>query len=207
MAPPVLSHVANHKIPYERIFLVNEENPNLFEELEISEALERAQGEGMDLVLLSAEQDSSGVVRPLVKIMDLGRFKYDNKKREREIKEKQAQVDNHEIRITPTIATNDLKTKAKKAREFLLKGDTVKVTLRYRGREVTKKSMGLEMLETFFQKLEDVARKLKEPKFTTPRLVHMFLIRDKKKYEAYMRAKNNTSSKLLTTNSSEANNV
>lgn len=188
---------------------MSEEKTNPPEKLRISDALALAQEEGLDLVLVSAEQDESGNTKPLVKIMDLGRFKYDNKKRERELKEKQAQADNHEIRITPTIASNDLKTKAKKAREFLLKGDVVKVTLRYRGREVTKKSMGLAMLDTFFQELEDVARKLKEPKFTTPRLVHMYLTRDKKKYDAYLRLKNNPAAKLLTqpTSSEATNNV
>ena len=76
---------------------------------------------------------------PVCKIMDYGKFRYEQQKREKEAKKKQHVVETKEIRLSPNVEMNDLKTKANNARKFITKGDKVKVTLRFRGREIAQK--------------------------------------------------------------------
>lgn len=145
------------------------------------QAIEEAKKNKKDLVLISVESSPSGAPRPIARIMDYGKFKYDRKKRNKQIKEKQTNVQSREIRLNFGIALNDLKTKAKKAREFLEKGDRVKVGLRFRGREITRKEIGLQTLENFFNEVADIAKKTKEPFFVNPKVLELLLEKDKKK--------------------------
>lgn len=155
------------------------------------EALSVAREKGLDLVLVSAERKDDVEAYPVVKIMDLGKHKYNQKKREKEIKKKAISNDLHEVRLTPVIATNDLLIKARKARVFLLKGNRVKITLRFRGRELTRKEVGLAVFDRFFKEVEDISRTIKEPIFLTPKIASMVIERDKKKYEDFLRNKKN----------------
>ena len=111
---------------------------------------------------------------PVCKIMDYGKFRYEQQKREKEAKKKQKTIDVKEIRLSPNIDTNDLNTKSNQARKFLSKGDKVKVTLRFRGREMAHKDVGREVLNAFFEKLEDVAVIDKDPKMEGRSMI-MFL--------------------------------
>lgn len=85
------------------------------------------------------------------------KYRYELSRKAKEAKKKQRTVETKEIRLSPNIDTNDLNTKVNQARKFLQKGAKVKVTLRFRGREMAHKDVGREILNSFFDKLEDVA--------------------------------------------------
>ena len=95
---------------------------------------------------------------PVCKIMDYGKFRYEQQKREKEAKKKQHVVETKEIRLSPNVEMNDLKTKANNARKFITKGDKVKVTLRFRGREMAHISSSAHVLDDFAKMLEDIAQ-------------------------------------------------
>ena len=101
---------------------------------------------------------------PVCKIMDYGKFRYEQQKREKEAKKKQHVVDTKEIRLSPNVDLNDLKTKANNARKFITKGDKVKVTLRFRGREMAHISSSAHVLDDFAEMLEDIAQVSKAAK-------------------------------------------
>lgn len=101
---------------------------------------------------------------PVCKIMDYGKFRYEQQKREKEAKKKQHVVETKEIRLSPNVELNDLKTKANNARKFITKGDKVKVTLRFRGREMAHISSSAHVLDDFAEMLEDIAQVSKAAK-------------------------------------------
>lgn len=138
----------------------------------------------MDLVLISVDP------KPIVRILDYGKFKYDRKKKQKEIKEKQTNIQNREIRLTPMIGENDLLTKSRKARDFLLQGDRIKVSVKLRGREIGRKDLGLTVLERFFVSVENVAEKTTEPKLVNDRFLDMNLQPNKNKIAKYLKEKN-----------------
>ena len=101
---------------------------------------------------------------PVCKIMDYGKFRYEQQKREKDSKKKQHVVETKEIRLSPNVELNDLKTKANNARKFITKGDKVKVTLRFRGREMAHVSSSAHVLDDFAEMLEDIAQVSKAAK-------------------------------------------
>ena len=101
---------------------------------------------------------------PVCKIMDYGKFRYEQQKREKEAKKKQHVVETKEIRLSPNVEINDLKTKANNARKFIEKGDKVKVTLRFRGREMAHISSSAHVLDDFAKMLEDIEQVSKAAK-------------------------------------------
>ena len=116
--------------------------------------------EGNQLGVISTKEAlqmiSPTAVPPVCKIMDLGKYIYEQSKKEKEAKKKQKVTVIKEIRCSLTIEENDIAIKAKNARKFLLDGDKVKVTVRFKGREATLGHLGLKILENFVSKLEDV---------------------------------------------------
>ena len=123
------------------------------------EAQKLADEAGLDLVKISPKAKP-----PVCKIMDYGKFRYEQQKREKEAKKKQHIVEVKEIRLSPNVEINDLKTKANNARKFIEKGDKVKVTLRFRGREMAHISSNAHVLDDFAKMLEDIASVVKAPK-------------------------------------------
>lgn len=115
------------------------------------EAQRLADGEDLDLVMISP-----GAKPPVCKIMDLGKFIYEQSKKEKEAKKNQKVISIKEVRCSLTIEEHDIEIKAKNARKFLLEGDKVKITVRFRGREMELGHRGLKILENFASKLEDV---------------------------------------------------
>ncbi|MBE6049370.1 MAG: translation initiation factor IF-3 [Clostridium sp.] len=105
----------------------------------------------LDLVMISP-----GAKPPVCKIMDLGKYIYEQTKKEKEAKKKQKVINIKEVRVSLTIEEHDIDIKAKNARKFLLDGDKVKITVRFRGREMELGHLGLRILEKFSSKLEDV---------------------------------------------------
>ncbi|MFQ9515156.1 MAG: translation initiation factor IF-3 [Eubacterium sp.] len=123
------------------------------------EALRLAEEAELDLIKIAPKAQP-----PVCKIMDYGKFRYEQQKREKEAKKKQHVVETKEIRLSPNVEINDLRTKANNARKFIEKGDKVKVTLRFRGREMAHISSNAHVLDDFAQMLEDVASIVKAPK-------------------------------------------
>ena len=119
--------------------------------LKTSEAQKMAYEAELDLVMISP-----GAKPPVCKIMDLGKFIYEQSKKEKEAKKNQKVINIKEIRVSLTIEEHDISIKAKNARKFLLDGDKVKITVRFRGREMELSHLGLKILENFAAKLEDV---------------------------------------------------
>lgn len=101
---------------------------------------------------------------PVCKIIDYGKYKYELARKEKEAHKKQKTVDIKEVRLSPNIDTNDLNTKINAARKFLKKGDKVKVTLRFRGREMAHMNQSKYILDEFAEKLSDVSSIEKAPK-------------------------------------------
>ena len=122
------------------------------------EALEIAAEKGLDLVLVSANPDN-----PVCKIMNYGKHKFEQAKREKESKKKQKALELKEIRVTPNIEEHDFGFKSKNARKFLEDGNKVKVTVRFRGREVNYAKMGEEVLNKFIETLAEVSIVEKKP--------------------------------------------
>ncbi|MCF0131005.1 MAG: translation initiation factor IF-3 [Pseudobutyrivibrio sp.] len=123
------------------------------------EAQKIADDEGLDLVKISPK-----AVPPVCKIVDYGKYRYEMARKEKEAKKKQHVVEVKEIRMSPNIDSNDLNTKINAARKFLSKGDKVKVTLRFRGREMAHMQESKHILDDFAEKLADVSIVEKAPK-------------------------------------------
>lgn len=111
---------------------------------------------------------------PVCKIVDYGKYRYEQVRKEKEAKKKQKTIDIKEIRFSPNIDTNDLNTKINQARKFLTKGDKVKVSIRFRGRELAHTEIGIDILNNFAAQLEDVAV-VEKPAKVEGRSMVMFL--------------------------------
>lgn len=92
----------------------------------------------------------------VAKLLDYSKYRYDQQKKLKEMKKNQKVVDVKEIRLSPTIDKHDFETKLKRAQKFIDQGDKVKVTLRFRGRMITHSELGLEQVEKFIEKLENI---------------------------------------------------
>lgn len=133
------------------------------------EALALAEEAGVDLVKIAPTAQP-----PVCRIVDYGKFKYEQMKREKEAKKKQHVVEIKEIRLSPNIDTNDLNTKMNAAKKFLADGDRVKITLRFRGREMAHMQTTKHILDDFAAGLADCAVVEKAPK-VEGRSMTMFL--------------------------------
>ncbi len=120
--------------------------------LPLYEALAMAEEVGLDLVEIVPTS-----VPPVCKIMDFGKFRYQQSKREKESKKSQHQIKVKEIKLKPGIDVHDLETKTRHAREFLLEGNKVKVTCVFRGREMAHPELGEKVVQQVCKQLEDVA--------------------------------------------------
>lgn len=116
------------------------------------EAMKLASEAELDLVKIAPTAKP-----PVCKIIDYGKYKYELTRKEKEAKKKQKTVELKEVRLSPNIDTNDLNTKMNNAKKFLQKGNKVKVTLRFRGREMAHMSQSRHILDDFAKSLEDVA--------------------------------------------------
>ncbi|HIZ71218.1 MAG TPA: translation initiation factor IF-3 [Candidatus Atopostipes pullistercoris] len=117
------------------------------------EALRIAEQENLDLVLVSPNAKP-----PVARVIDYGKYRYEQQKREKEQRKKQKTVNVKEIRLSPTIDDHDFETKMRQGRGFVEKGDKVKVSIRFRGRAITHKDIGREVLERFAEGMNDVAQ-------------------------------------------------
>ena len=138
----------------------------------LSRALDLAGEKKLDLVLVSPNSQI-----PVCKIMNYGKYKFEQAKKEKEAKKKQKVQETKELRITPNIEEHDFGFKAKNARKFLEDGNKVKITVRFRGRELNNVKMGEDVLNQFISELEDISVVEKKPKLEGK---NMFIILAKK---------------------------
>jgi len=117
-----------------------------------AEALRIAEEEDLDLVKISPQ-----AVPPVCKLMNYGKFRFEQSKREKEARKNQHQVEIKEIRMSPGIDIGDINTKLKSARKFIADGNRVKVSVRFRGREMAHTDIGKELLDQFAEQCADVA--------------------------------------------------
>lgn len=122
------------------------------------EALAIAEEKNLDLVMVSNNTDT-----PVCKIMNYGKYKFEQAKKEKESKKKQKTVEVKEVRITPGIEEHDFNFKAKNARKFIESGSKVKITVKFRGRELNYTKLGEATLNKFIEELSDVATAEKKP--------------------------------------------
>lgn len=123
------------------------------------EAMEMAERVELDLVLVAPKAKP-----PVARIMDYGKYKYEQQKKDKEARKKQKTINVKEIRLSPTIEEHDFNTKLKNAKKFIAKEDKVKVSIRFRGRAITHKDIGRKVLERFAEELKDVATVEQRPK-------------------------------------------
>lgn len=123
------------------------------------DAMKIAREAGVDLVKIVPN-----AVPPVCKIVDYGKYKYELARKEKDARKKQRIIDIKEVRLSPNIEDNDLNTKANAARKFIEKGDKVKVTLKFRGREMAHMEQSKHILDDFAEKLGDIAQVEKAPK-------------------------------------------
>ena len=117
------------------------------------DAMKLAREAELDLVKIAPKAQP-----PVCKIIDYGKYKYEQSRREKEAKKKQKTVEIKEVRMSPNIDANDLNTKVNNAKKFILKGNKVKVTLRFRGREMAHVQQSKHILDDFADMLKDVAQ-------------------------------------------------
>lgn len=117
------------------------------------QALEVARERGLDLVEVAPQ-----AVPPVCRLMDYGKFRYQQAKREREARKAQKEIEISEIRLRPRIAEHDLQAKLRRVREFLEEGDKVKLTVMFRGRELGRPEQGLNLLRHVVEQVKDLAK-------------------------------------------------
>ena len=148
----------NDRIRAKEVQLISETGEKLGV-VPMQEALNIAEEKNLDVVLVAANSNP-----PVCKIMNYGKYKFEQSKREKEAKKKQKTLEVKEIRVTPNIEEHDFGFKSKNARKFLEDGNKVKITVRFRGREVNNSKAGEAVLNKFIEVLEDVSVVEKRPK-------------------------------------------
>lgn len=149
---------SNKEIRIPRIQLIDADGNN-HGTVPTDQALRMAEEAGLDLVEISPNSEP-----PVCKILDLGRLKYANQKKAAEARKKQKIVEIKEIKMRPNIDTHDYETKMKAVRRFFEEGDKVKLTLRFRGREMAHLELGMELLNKVKAEVEGIAKVEAEPK-------------------------------------------
>ena len=163
-----LDHQLNEEIRDKEIRLIGADGAQLGI-VSSAEANAMAEEQGMDLVKISPN-----AVPPVCKIMDYSKFCYDQKKREKDAKKNQRVVEIKEIRMSPSIDTNDFNTKVKAAQKFLDDGNRVKVSVRFRGREMAHTDIGKDLLDRFAEQCAETAN-LDKPAKLEGRMMSIFL--------------------------------
>ena len=152
------NHLLNEEIREPEVRLISEEGEQLGV-MSGEQALRIAEEREMDLVLISPQAKP-----PVCKIMDYGKFRFEQTKKEKEARKNQRIIEIKEIRMSPGIGDNDFNTKLKNGQKFLLDGDRLKVTVRFRGREMAHTNIGEQLLTSFAAQCSEIATMDKNPK-------------------------------------------
>ena len=142
----------NENITAKQVRLIDAENENRGI-VSLKEALALAEEEGLDLIEISPQANP-----PVCKILDFGKFRYEQQKRKNEAKKNQKVVEIKELKLRPMIDTHDYEVKVKQAKKFLEQGNKVKFTMRFKGRELSANDMGKQVLSKLVEDLEDCSK-------------------------------------------------
>lgn len=164
----ISKHLINDEIRVREVRLVGADGEQVGV-VSKNEAMDKAEEAGLDLVCVSPKANP-----PVCKIIDYGKYKYEEEKKAKEARKKQSTITVKEIRMSPNIDQHDLETKAKNAIKFLKSGDRVKVTIRFRGREMAHQNLGNDVLNNFADMVKDFGQVDKRPKMEG-RNMSMFL--------------------------------
>lgn len=147
----------NEQIRFKEVQVIDDQG-NKLDKMSINDAMNLAMDKNLDLVLVS-----SNPTNPVCKLMDYGKYKFEQAKREKESKKKQKTFELKELRVTPNIEEHDFNFKVKNAKKFLADGNKVKITVRFRGRELNYVKLGEQVLNKFSEELSEVATLEKKP--------------------------------------------
>ena len=161
-------HLLNEDIKAPEVRLISDTGEQLGL-MSSEEALKIAVEKEMDLVMIAP-----GSKPPVCKIMDYGKYRFEQAKREKEAKKNQRVIEIKEIRMSPSIGDNDFNTKLRAGQKFLSEGNRLKVTIRFRGREMAHTNIGEQLLKDFAEKCSELANMDKNPKLEG-RNMSMFL--------------------------------
>jgi translation initiation factor IF-3 len=155
----------NDDIRAPRVRLIDQ-NGEMQGVMNAQEALQRAYSAGLDLLEISPNADP-----PVVKILDFGKYKYEQQKKRNEAKKKQKVIEIKEIKVRPNIDENDYQVKMRAMKSFIEEGDKVKVTLRFRGREMAHQEIGIRVLERIRSEMDQMTKVEQMPRMENRQMV------------------------------------
>ncbi len=155
----------NHRINSPEVQVISSEGENLGI-LKTNDAISRAKDEGLDLIEIAPNANP-----PVCKIMDMGKFKYDQQKKASKAKKNQKKVELKEIKLRPVTGVHDYTFKIKNAQKFLSKGDKVKFTVKFKGRELQHKHLGNRLMDKIIQDMQDIGKVELHPKFDGKQMI------------------------------------
>ncbi len=156
---------SNNRITSPDVQVIGSDGQNLGI-LNLNDAINRAKDVGLDLIEIAPNTKP-----PVCKIMDMGKFKYDAQKKANKAKKKQKKIELKEIKLRPVTEIHDYNFKIKNAQKFLTKGDKVKFTIRFKGREFQHSSLGNDLMDKIKQDIEQIGRVELEPKFEGKQMI------------------------------------
>ena len=156
---------ANHRINSPEVQVINSDGENLGI-LNTSEAINRAKQEGLDLIEIAPNANP-----PVCKIIDMGKFKYDAQKKANKAKKKQKKIELKEIKLRPVTEIHDYNFKLKNAQRFLTKGDKVKFTIKFKGRELQHSNLGHELMQKIQEDIKGTGKVELFPKFDGKQMI------------------------------------
>ena len=149
----------NNRITSQEVQVIARDGENLGI-LNLNDAIHRAKDEGLDLIEIAPNAKP-----PVCKIMDMGKFKYDQQKKANKAKKKQKKIELKEIKLRPVTEVHDYTFKIRNAQKFLSKGDKVKFTIRFKGRELQHSHLGNELMDKIKQDIQEIGKVESQPKF------------------------------------------
>tara|TARA_S200000501_G_scaffold350692_1_gene367922 strand:- start:94 stop:639 length:546 start_codon:yes stop_codon:yes gene_type:complete len=156
---------SNNRITSHEVQVINSDGENLGI-LNLHEAINKAKSENLDLIEISPNARP-----PVCKIMDMGKYKYDQQKKINKAKKKQKKIELKEIKLRPVTEVHDYTFKIKNAQKFLSKGDKVKFTIRFKGREMQHKNLGSNLMEKIKSDMQSIGKVELEPKFDGKQMI------------------------------------
>ena len=156
---------SNNRITSPDVQVIGSDGQNLGI-LNLNDAINRAKDNGLDLIEIAPNAKP-----PVCKIMDMGKYKYDAQKKANKAKKKQKKIELKEIKLRPVTEIHDYNFKIKNAQKFLTKGDKVKFTIRFKGRELQHSSLGSDLMEKIKLDMQQIGRVELEPKFDGKQMI------------------------------------
>ncbi len=156
---------SNNRITSSEVQVITNDGDNLGI-LNTNEAILKAKEEGLDLIEIAPKARP-----PVCKIMDMGKFRYDAQKKANKAKKKQKKIELKEIKLRPVTEVHDYTFKIKNAQKFLSKGDKVKFTIKFKGRELQHSHLGNELMNKIKQDMQEIGRVELQPKFDGKQMI------------------------------------